>query len=105
MNSISVQELQQLRQSGENFQLIDVREAFEYETANLGGESIPMSAIVGNVDKISRDKKVIVVCSAGVRSARVIRFLEDNHHFDNLYNLEGGISAWSSEIDPDFLQY
>lgn len=101
MKSLTVKELQQLRSSDEEFQLIDVRESFEYEIANLGGELIPVGTIPDNVDKIKRDIKVVVQCKAGGRSARVIHFLEENYGFDNLYNLEGGITAWAQEIDPN----
>lgn len=105
MKSITVKELQQLRESGEDFQLIDVREQFEYEIADMQGELIPLNTVPDNVDKISRTKKVIVHCKGGGRSGRIIQWLEENHEFDNLYNLEGGITAWANEIDPNVPKY
>lgn len=101
MKSITVQELKDLMDNGADFQLIDVREDFEYEAGNLNGEHIPMNDVPANVDKISRDKQVIMQCRSGKRSANVIQFLEMNHQFENLYNLEGGIIAWATEIDPE----
>ena len=98
MKSITVKELQALRASGENFQLIDVREPFEYDEANLNGELIPMNTVPDNIEKIARDKKVIIHCQGGGRSGRAIQWLEGAHGFDNLYNLEGGIKAWIAEI-------
>ena len=82
-----------------DFQLIDVREKSEYAQADLGGELIPLNTIPNNVDKISRDKTVIIHCRSGKRSANAIQFLEQNHGFNNLYNLKGGILAWADEID------
>ena len=99
MKEVTVQELQQLRQSGEDFQLIDVREEYEYEIGNLEGELIPMSEIPHHVEKINKVKKVIVHCRSGSRSAQAILWLEKNHGFENLYNLKGGIVAWAREID------
>jgi len=101
MKSITVKELKDLMDNGAEFQLIDVREDYEYETGNINGEHIPMNDIPANVDKISRDKQVIVQCRSGKRSANVIQFLEMNHQFENLFNLEGGIIAWATEIDPE----
>lgn len=105
MKKITVQELKQMMIKGEEFQLIDVREDYEYEIANLEGELIPLGQIPENTDKVAKDKKVIVHCRSGVRSGRAIEFLEENGGFDNLYNLEGGILAWSEEIDSSVAKY
>ncbi len=99
MKSINVYALKEMMDSKEDFQLIDVREKSEYEAANLGGIHIPMGTIEANVDKIAKDKSVVVHCRSGKRSATVIDFLEKNHGFTNLYNLEGGILAWADDID------
>ena len=80
--------------------MIDVREQDEYDFVNLEAELIPVSAVAANVDKFPMDKKVVVHCRSGARSANVIHFLETQHGYDNLYNLEGGIIAWAKEIDP-----
>ena len=94
MNTISVHELKTLIDNNEEFQLIDVREPYEVEICSLNGIEIPMNEIPGRVDEIATDKKVIVHCRSGKRSANVIDFLEQNHNLQNLYNLEGGILAW-----------
>lgn len=91
--------------SGEDFQLIDVREPNEYEVAEIGGELIPLATIPDHADKISHDKKVVVHCRSGKRSANAIQFLEQQHGFDNLYNLAGGILAWADEIDSSVQKY
>ena len=105
VKEISVQELNQLIITGTDFQLIDVREPYEYNIANLNGELIPLSTVSSAINKISRHKKVIVHCRSGVRSANAIRELEELFGYDNLYNLKGGILAWSKEIDSTVPTY
>lgn len=105
MKEVTAQELKDLKESGADFQLIDVREPHEYEICNLEGELIPMSEIPYNVDKISKDKKVILHCRSGKRSGDMLLWLEKNHGFKNLYNLKGGVLAWAREVDPEFPTY
>jgi len=104
MKEISVQELKEKIENKEEFQLIDVRETFEYETSNLNGENIPLSNILLESDKVSKDKTVIVHCRSGKRSAQAIKLLEDKG-YSNLYNLQGGILAWKDEFDSDMIVY
>lgn len=104
MEEITVEELKRKIDNGEDFQLIDVRETFEYEVSNLGGENIPLSGIMIESDKIATDKPVIVQCRSGKRSAAAIMQLQ-SLGFDNLYNLEGGIIAWKEKYDPSMPVY
>ena len=105
MKEITVRELKELKDSGADFQLIDVREPHEYDICNLEGELIPQGEIPDNVDKIDRNKKVILQCRSGARSGNMVQWLEKNHGFENLYNLKGGILAWAREIDPTMPTY
>ena len=105
MQEITVQQLKSMKDNKEDFQLIDVREEYEYEISEIGGELIPMGEVADNVDKISKDKKVVVHCRSGKRSASVIQMLEQAHGFKNLYNLKGGILAWADEIDNSVSKY
>lgn len=105
VKEITVQELDKLINLGLDFQLIDVRKDFEYEIANINGELIPLSTVKDNIAKIARDKKVVIHCKSGVRSANAIRELEDLYPFDNLYNLKGGILAYANEIDQTIPTY
>lgn len=98
MKEITVKELKQLIDEKKDFQLIDVREEHEFDEANLNGELIPMGDILSHVDKISKDKQVVIHCRSGKRSATVISALESQHGFTNLYNLQGGILAYIDEI-------
>ena len=104
MNEITVQELKEKIDKGEDFQLIDVREDFEYETSNLGGQLIPLGGVLIEAEKISKDKPVVVMCRSGKRSAAAIMQLEQRG-FTNLTNLKGGILAWQAEIDPELSVY
>ena len=105
MKEVTVQELKKLIDSGADFQLIDVREPHEFDICNLNGELIPQGDIPHNVDKISKDKQVVIHCRSGARSGNMVQWLEKNHGFTNLYNLKGGILAWARDIDTDMPTY
>jgi sulfur-carrier protein adenylyltransferase/sulfurtransferase len=105
MKSITVHELKHLIDNQEDFQLIDVREPFENEICTLNALLIPMGELTARFAEISKDKKVIVHCRSGARSANAIGFLEQQHGYTNLYNLSGGILAWAAEIDPTMDSY
>lgn len=98
MKQISSLELKNLIDSKAEFQLVDVREDYEFEEANLNGELIPMGDVIDNVEKISRDKQVVIHCRSGKRSANVITTLENKFSFTNLYNLEGGILSYIEQF-------
>ncbi len=105
VKEITVQQLKQMLDSNEDIQLIDCREQYEYEIAHLNGELIPLGSILSEKDKIARDKKVVIHCRSGQRSANAIKALEDKFGFDNLYNLKGGILAWAAEVDTSMARY
>jgi molybdopterin/thiamine biosynthesis adenylyltransferase/rhodanese-related sulfurtransferase len=105
IKEVTVQDLKKWQEEGVDFQLLDVRQPYEYEIANLGGELIPQNELAQNLDKISTNKKVIVHCRSGKRSADAIRDLQNLGDFDNLYNLKGGILEYSKEIDASIPTY
>jgi sulfur-carrier protein adenylyltransferase/sulfurtransferase len=105
MKEVTVQELKEMLDAKADFQLIDVREPHEFDICNLEGELIPQAEIPANVDRISKDKKVVIHCRSGARSGNMVQWLEKNHGFTNLYNLKGGILAWAREIDPTMPSY
>lgn len=98
MKEITVKELKAKVDAKEDFQLIDVREGFEYEAANMNALHIPLGNILTETDRIATDKPVIIHCRSGHRSAAAILQLEQQG-FTNLYNLKGGIIAWAAEVD------
>ncbi len=104
MREITVQELKHKIDSKEDFQLIDVREPFEYEMSNLNGLNIPLAGVVLEASKISKDKPVIMQCRSGARSAAALMQLEQLG-YTNLFNLKGGILAWKTEFEPDMQVY
>ncbi|MBT1711805.1 molybdopterin-synthase adenylyltransferase MoeB [Fulvivirgaceae bacterium PWU5] len=105
MKEVTVQELKEMIDSGADFQLIDVREPHEFDICNLQGELIPQADVPHSVDRISKDKKVVIHCRSGARSGNMVQWLEKNHGFTNLYNLQGGILAWARDIDPEMPTY
>lgn len=101
MQSIDARELKMWLDQGKDFQLIDVRELSEYLEYNINAEHIPMGDILGRIFQISKDKKVVVHCRSGRRSAQVIERLQAEYPYDNLYNLKGGILAWQDLQKPN----
>ncbi len=99
VKEITVADLKRMMDNGADFQLIDVREPHEYAIAHIGGELMPLGAIMDHAGRISRDRQVVVHCKGGVRSAKAIRQLEDAFGLEDLHNLKGGILAWSREVD------
>jgi len=103
--SISVQELKRRMDAIEDFELIDVREPFEFEIARINGAKlIPLGEIAERADELQREQPVVVHCHSGRRSAQAVRLLQQRG-FANVYNLEGGIGAWSDLIDPSVPKY
>ena len=105
MKSMTVTEFKALQDSGEDFQLIDVREAHELEISTLGGLHIPMGDVPMSVNQIEDEKKVVIQCRTGGRSGAIVNFLEATHGMTNCYNLEGGINAYAREIDTSLTVY
>ena len=105
IKEITAKELYNLQVRGEDIQIIDVREPHEYQIANIGGELIPLATVAANANKIDRDKKVIIHCKMGGRSAKAIHELEEKFGFTNLYNLKGGILGWIDEVQPELTKY
>ena len=105
MKSISPMELKAMMDSGNEFQLIDIRDDYEYNICCIGGEKINMYSIFDNIDKISRNNKVIIYCRTGVRSGNIAKFLEESFSFDNVYNLDGGIMRWRDDVDSSLVSY
>ena len=85
--------------------VIDVREPYEFAIAEMGGILMPQDTVPERVADIPRDRPVVVHCRSGVRSARIIRMLEDEHGYDNLLNLKGGILAWQEQVNPALARY
>jgi len=96
MKEITIQELLKLQKN--EVQIIDVREKYEYDNGHLNSTNIPMEEILLHQDKICRDKTVVIYCQSGRRAAAVIYMLKKEFNFNNLYNLNGGYSAYNNFI-------
>jgi len=101
---ITVKELKKMIDEKQNVQLVDVREPFESDICNLGGDLIPLRSVAANIHRIAKDRPVVVYCKTGARSAKAIERLEQLG-FSNLMNLRGGIMAYASEVDPSLQKY
>jgi len=97
-DEISSEELEEWLKSGVDFQLIDVRESYEYDIDNLSGELMPLSRLEDFVAGISRAKPVVIHCQGGMRSRKAIKQLREQYNFSNLKNLTGGIAAFRKII-------
>ncbi len=104
-NSISAAELSEKLKSGEPLDLIDVREPIEFEIARVEGARLfPLSRFREWIDKLDAETETIVICHHGVRSAQVCAYLAQNG-FKKIFNLDGGIDAWSTEVDGNIPRY
>ncbi len=103
---MTVQELKQRLDAGDKLVVLDVREPHEQKVATIAGTSvsIPMGEIPARMQELAEDDEIVVYCRSGNRSARVVEFLQDSG-FDRVFNLKGGIRAWSDEIDPSVKKY
>lgn len=105
MPTITVQELKRRMDAKEAFELVDVREIFEHEIARIdGAKLIPLREVGGRIGELKKDKPIIIHCHSGMRSADAVRLLR-GRGFTNVYNLSGGIDAWSDEIDSSVPKY
>src|SRR5215216_5234390 len=103
--AISVQELKGKMDARDAFELIDVREPFELEIARIdGAKLIPLGEVPERAEELDRDQTLILHCHSGRRSAQAVQLLKERG-FANVYNLEGGIDAWSDLIDPAVPKY
>ncbi len=90
--------------------LLDVREAWEYETARIERSvNIPMSTLVARIDEVralqaAGDAPLVVICHHGMRSMQCARYLA-SQGVERLVNLTGGIDAWSTQVDPTVPSY
>jgi rhodanese-related sulfurtransferase len=103
---ITVTDLKSQIERGEDIQLIDVREAEEYEICHLPASIlIPLGEIPRSQARIATGKPVVVICHHGFRSAQAIRYLQHTFGYEHLLNLKGGIHAWALEADPQMAVY
>ncbi len=100
VGDISVRELKDRLDKNDPVHILDVREDFELQIAQIPGtQHIPMNQVPNRLDELNPESELVVMCRTGIRSSDVRDFLKNND-FKNVRNLLGGIRAWSEEIDP-----
>ena len=106
MQEITATELKNRMDSGDDIQLIDVRQPDEYAFAKIeGAKLIPLGEIIKRMDEIDDSRETVIHCKMGGRSARAIEALQRAGYKGDLKNLKGGITAWSNEVDSSVPKY
>lgn len=104
-SSIEVEELKSRLDGGEGLALLDVREPAELEICRFDGSiDIPLQTLPSRAAELPRDRVLVVVCHHGMRSEQATFWLRANG-FRNATNLNGGIHAWATRIDPSMRTY
>ena len=101
---ITVQDLKGKLDNGEPITVLDVREPHEYEVANIGVKLVPLGELPRRLAEFDQSENFAIHCKTGGRSAKAVKLLQDAG-FGNVYNVKGGITAWSEEIDPSVPKY
>jgi sulfur-carrier protein adenylyltransferase/sulfurtransferase len=89
---------------GDDLYVLDVREPHEYQICNIGGHLIPLGDLSRRVNELDSSREIVAHCRSGKRSAEAAEFLR-KAGFKKLWNLKGGILAWSDEVDPTVPKY
>lgn len=86
--------------------LIDVREAWEYDTVHVdGGELMPMGDVPARAhQELDPEERLLVLCHLGIRSMNVTVWLREQG-YENAQSVRGGIEAWAMEVDPALARY
>lgn len=102
---ITALDLSEKIRAGAEFQLVDVREPHELEISNLEGATlIPLGSFAARMHELDSAEDIVLVCKSGTRSARALEMLA-GAGFRKIWNLRGGINAWSEQVDPSIPRY
>jgi adenylyltransferase/sulfurtransferase len=106
-STISATDLKNMQDAGENIYLVDVREPNEYEIVSIPGSVlIPKDQFLTGaaLEQMPQDKKIVLHCKSGARSAEVLAVLK-NAGFSDAVHVGGGVLAWISQVDPSLPEY
>ena len=106
-DELTPEQLRQRLETGEPLLLIDVREPYEWQIANLeaqGAQLIPLGDLADRLDTIDTDQEIVLYCRSGSRSASAQQHMR-SRGFERVYNLRGGINAWAEQVDPSMTTY
>jgi rhodanese-related sulfurtransferase len=102
---ITVEDLKERRDRGEAPALLDVREPHEYALADLPDAiKVPLQTLPKSLEKIPKDRDLVVYCRSGGRSASAVQFLRQVG-FEKAVNLAGGVNAWAERVDRSMRKY
>jgi rhodanese-related sulfurtransferase len=106
IKDMTPREFLERRAGGAEMTLLDVREDWETTLAPVPADilHIPMGRMWDRLGELDSKRETVVICRSGGRSLEVARFLADQG-FVSVYNLVGGILAWSRDVDPRIPQY
>jgi len=101
---IQPEELKRRLDAGEDIQVLDVREPFEYQIANLGAKLIPLGELAQRTGELDSNREIVTHCKGGVRSLKAAEILKQAG-FAKVSSMAGGILAWSAKVDPTVPKY
>ncbi|HEB93083.1 MAG TPA: rhodanese-like domain-containing protein [Gammaproteobacteria bacterium] len=101
VKAINAPELDQWRRDeADPCHIIDVREMLEIAQGTIpGAKPIPLATLLARMDELDRERRLVIICRSGARSAQACRFLQQQG-YDNVYNLRGGMIGWAHESLP-----
>ena len=99
MRLISALELHHAMKQGQSFEIIDIREPYEYAAANIGSTHIPMGEICNRTTELPTHSNIVIMCRSGKRAEAVANILMTEFSIPNVFVLDGGILAWKEQID------
>ncbi|HEY6444440.1 MAG TPA: molybdopterin-synthase adenylyltransferase MoeB [Candidatus Acidoferrales bacterium] len=101
---ITPRDLKSRMDKGDDLYILDVREPHEYDICNLNGHLIPLGELPRRVHELDSSREIVAHCRSGKRSAEAVEFLQ-KAGFRKIWNLKGGILAWSDDVDPNVPKY
>jgi|SRR5579862_104056 len=101
---ITPRDLKSRLDKGDDLYILDVREPHEYDICNLNGHLIPLGELPRRVHELDSSREIVAHCRSGKRSAEAVEFLQ-KAGFRKIWNLKGGILAWSDDVDPNVPKY
>jgi adenylyltransferase/sulfurtransferase len=101
---ITPRELKARLDRGDDLYILDVREPHEYQICNIGGHLIPLGDLSRRVNELDSAREIVAHCRSGKRSAEAAEFLR-KAGFKKIWNLKGGILAWSDEVNSSVPKY
>jgi rhodanese-related sulfurtransferase len=103
---LSASQVHQMRQRGDDIVMIDVREQYEHDVARIDGSLLcPISTSAQWIDRLDRDKLLVIFCHHGIRSEQVAAALTSRFGYTTVATMDGGIDDWSCRVDPTIPRY